>query len=550
MNNTAVTIYKIILPALILVTPFLIFVNYNSYCFACGETWIILSGLVVLAIICSFFMLVAGWIASGLIMAVLITVFVDLQFTPANLRDWTENWAAVLFFCGIQTLILCSFLKEKFYSIATAVFLTFFVVTISQIAFKASDSTTLFKYRESGEQALPRIIHLILDEHIGVEGIPNDIDGGISIKNLITDFYLENGFQLFGGAYSHYFYTHTSIGNMLNYSSGSHPTALIRGRGPYDLLSNAYFKVLAAKKYRIEVLSPGWLHFCSDSTIVVNACTEKDWRDLTQFPKLHLPISQRLQVLYGRYASQSIIVTSMIYAIAFPLQLRFPALASSIAQWTWALDPERARTDSLNTLADLKVLWSDIASLPQGTALFAHLSLPHYPYVALSDCSIRAPSRFFLWNQRTLFNRPTNNTTVSRKQHYQEYFEQLRCLYLRLDGLFHQMRAAGIYDDSIILIHGDHGSRIVMTEPASENRQALTKQDLQDGFSTLFAIKLPGKSGGYDKSAWPLEQLFAKFSFEAGLTPPNNVPERSNPYVYLTTDDDGEFVPIPYIPPK
>jgi hypothetical protein len=112
------------------------------------------------------------------------------------------------------------------------------------------------------------------------------------------------------------------------------------------------------------------------------------------------------------------------------------------------------------------------------------------------------------------------------------------------------MRAAGIYDEAIILIHGDHGSRIVITDPTSENRQALTKQDLQDGFSTLFAMKLPGKSGGYDKSAWPLERLFAKFAFEAGLTPTNNLPERSKPYVYLTTDDDKEFVRIPYFPPE
>jgi hypothetical protein len=112
------------------------------------------------------------------------------------------------------------------------------------------------------------------------------------------------------------------------------------------------------------------------------------------------------------------------------------------------------------------------------------------------------------------------------------------------------MRAAGIYDDSIIVLHGDHGSRIVLTEPNAATQLELTKQDLVDGYSTLFAMKLPGKSGGYDKSPWPLEQLLAKFVFEAGLAPTNIVHENSEPYVFLNGGSDGEFTRIPYVPPN
>jgi hypothetical protein len=90
----------------------------------------------------------------------------------------------------------------------------------------------------------------------------------------------------------------------------------------------------------------------------------------------------------------------------------------------------------------------------------------------------------------------------------------------------------------------------VLTEPSAENQHALTKQDLVDGFSTLFAMKMPGKSGGYDASPWPLEQLFAKFAFEAGLSPPKILSEKTEPFVYLTAGSDKEFIRVPYVPPN
>jgi arylsulfatase A-like enzyme len=152
-----------------------------------------------------------------------------------------------------------------------------------------------------------------------------------------------------------------------------------------------------------------------------------------------------------------------------------------------------------------------------------------------------------LWNNNGLFDYPAN-TIASRRERYQQYFEQLRCIYRRLDELFDQMRAAGIYDNSIILLHGDHGSRIVMTAPIPINQQALGKQDLVDGFSSLFAMKLPGKPGGYDKSPWPLEQLLARFVYEAGLTPNNLLPGKAEPFVYLIADEKQEVSRIPYVP--
>jgi hypothetical protein len=490
-------------------------------------------------------MLLGGWIASGLTIAILIIGFLDIQFTPWNFPDLIDEWTAILLFAGMQTFVLGLFLKEKFYTIATAVFSTFFAVSILQLALAITSNDFLFEHREPSAFAPPRIIHLILDEHIGIEGVPTDIDGGLTTKNLISQFYLTNGFQLFGSAFSHYLNTHISLPNMLNFEAGSSSAALIDGHGPFKLLRNKYFELLSSRRYRIEVLSPGWVNLCSESKVPISRCLEEYGANLKNFAQVELPIFQKVQVLYARYLHQSFIVLT-IYRHYLS---KFAASATSVSQWTWALEPERTRTDSLNALTNLNSLWTNILTLPHGTVLLAHLLIPHYPYVALADCSIRPPHQNFLWNSRISFNPSPINTIASRKERYQQYFDQLRCLYLKLDELFDRMRAEGIYDDSIIIIHGDHGSKIVMTEPIAENQLALTSQDLVDGFSTLFAMKLPGKSGGYDKSPWPLEQLFAKFVFEADLAPTNILPEKSEPYVYLTGSDNG-FIRIPYIPPN
>jgi hypothetical protein len=537
-------IHILILPTLIMTTPFLVFLNYNSYCFTCAETLIVFNGCVLVALICSGLMLLGGWRVRGVVMAVLIMFFIDLAFTPWDL----VGWVVILLFAGMQTFVFCLFLKEKFYTVTTTIFLAFFAVTILQLSFSANKTDSLFDHHATGIRSPPRIIHLILDEHLGIEGIPRDVTGSTATKNFLVQFYIKNGFQLFGGAHSRYYNTHLSIGNMLNFTSDAEPTALMGGRGPYTLLRNEYFKLLSNKLYRIEVLSPGWVDFCSSSAVVVSACVGKNWSVLRNFAKVNSPVSQKVQVLSSRYLNYSSVVAGFIHLVALPSQTRFPALAGSILDWIWAFLPERGRTDSLNTLADLKLLWNNILSLPHGTVLFAHLLIPHYPYVALADCTIRPTNRDYLWNFSGLV-KPSMTRSASRAEHYQQYLEQLQCLYLKLDDLFDQMRTAGIYDDSIIVLHGDHGSRIVMTEPTAENQHALTKQDLVDGFSTLFAMKFPGKPGGYDRSPFGLEQLLAKFAFEAGLTPANRLDEKSDPYVYLTADGDKKFVRVPYSPP-
>jgi hypothetical protein len=100
-----------------------------------------------------------------------------------------------------------------------------------------------------------------------------------------------------------------------------------------------------------------------------------------------------------------------------------------------------------------------------------------------------------------------HNTEDSRKTHYQEYFKQVQCIYTKLDELFEKMDHAGIFENAVIAIHGDHGSRIVKREPTIENEHELSREDIVDAYSTLFAVKFPKQVGYYDTQPFPIQFL-------------------------------------------
>jgi hypothetical protein len=55
--------------------------------------------------------------------------------------------------------------------------------------------------------------------------------------------------------------------------------------------------------------------------------------------------------------------------------------------------------------------------------------------------------------------------------------------------------------DAVVILHGDHGSRINIIAPDLDNRQRLMPNDLSDGFSALLAVKGPAVPAGDDGGA-------------------------------------------------
>jgi arylsulfatase A-like enzyme len=139
---------------------------------------------------------------------------------------------------------------------------------------------------------------------------------------------------------------------------------------------------------------------------------------------------------------------------------------------------------------------------------FAHLLIPHYPYTVDSQCNIRRPVMSWLNRDTALADAPNDsNTEESRSLRYDEYILQIRCVIKKLTELFQVIKAQGNLDDAIIIVHGDHGSRIVLVEPFARNERRLSRQDYYDGFSTLFAVHSPEITPGYDSQMVGLPRL-------------------------------------------
>jgi hypothetical protein len=130
---------------------------------------------------------------------------------------------------------------------------------------------------------------------------------------------------------------------------------------------------------------------------------------------------------------------------------------------------------------------------------------PHYPYTMAHDCSVIGPSR---WEYRRSSSRVSDRETA--------YKEQVRCLMHRLDRVITAFRSTPAGKTGVIIIHGDHGSRITSYDPTDANRTKVSQADLMAGYSTLFAVASPTVERGIDRrpvAAPDILQTFAKSRF-------------------------------------
>jgi hypothetical protein len=545
-----------LLPAMISLTPFLIFLDHFSYDLSDSGTVISLAILIGISLFCSILMFVGGRISHGIIVAVLVTLFIDIQF------DWIAGGSGlrpIYAWLGVAlTLFMISWLlKENFFRICTAIFAVFFVVTLGQLVWDKPSSKLSFAEQAPSVKAqpLPRVIHLVLDEHIGIEGIPIENELGKQMKDDLMSFYQRNGFAVFGEAYSHFYKTQESIPRLLNFSSSLKPltglknSSLVKSSNPPKLLRNRYFHLLFDRGYKINVLPNAmYLDYCSENMGFIENCVKVPPFGMKLLKNSNLVVMDKLWLIFSHYRSLGYTylgATNLFNKLLGVSPESSEKGEKKRAPWGFKLKVKSVSM-TLTSLLILDDLSDIVLSLPQGHVLYSHLIFPHYPYIVQSDCSLS--SSLNQW--KTIggnYSQGQRNTLISREERYRAYFQQTRCIYRKLDKLFEQMRKVGMYDDSIVIVHGDHGSRITRIEPFAEYSARLSRQDLKDSFSTLFAVKLSNGKAHYDNTVRSLEDLLAESL--SSVVPMGEQPaeKESEPFVYLAKEKYGEFTKFPYV---
>jgi hypothetical protein len=531
MNSTSNQdlLYHFLAPALLVLTAFVSFMADNRYSYAAPEFLICLAGLIALALLFGLAGAVGGWPVRVLLTAGLLLLFVDLQFDWLNLSSpWPELRAIGGF---VLALILSFALRRHLSRIVTAVFATMLVSTVvlaavdgpvsrdSGAASADSGRAATVEPSPPARPQLPILVHLILDEHIGIEGIPEDVPHGREMREFLRDFFETYGFRVFARAYSRYAYTHNSLPNLVNFASEPVDSAFTSGRGPYILQSNRYFELLGRAGHKIYVYQPDFVDFCTPPREYIVKCATGGKMKIVE--SSDLPVADKVTLIYRRFADLSSLLAAARRRYRHMQQVLRPA--------GWTLPEWWFKEGYLGPLPEMPLfdeVTAAVARASPGDVFFVHLLVPHDPYVYDAMCDLQPVPE---WEVSRNPGPIPPNDRESRARRYGLYLEQMRCLYRKLDAMFQAWQKAAIFDQLAIVLHGDHGSRIFQRSPAVKNQGKLSHSDYVDEFSTLFAVKGPRHPPGYDRRAAPIEQLLG----EVVGGPTRNADMHAEPYVFL-----------------
>ena len=134
----------------------------------------------------------------------------------------------------------------------------------------------------------------------------------------------------------------------------------------------------------------------------------------------------------------------------------------------------------------MRVIHAKFISSPPGTMIFAHILVPHAPYILNKDCHFAGKPDFpYKLGENYGFS-DRGKIVAKRTEQYQRYFGQVKCVFNKLDELFAALDDLGKLDKTTVILQGDHGSRISNDIEILEH---LNERDLIDNYATMFSIK-------------------------------------------------------------
>lgn len=460
-------------------SPFVVFLRFQDYSLWHLEIWIALALLTAIGTVTGLLMEALGQYTRWLVLSLLITLVFDIQLQQA---DRTRLLWLVFTGSAVVTFLLRNHLVRFGTLTLLAIFLTSFVSPTGRkdAGYAPGEDTT------PGDPSLPLSLHIILDEHIGVEGIPNEFDPDAHHAEGLRDFYLDRGFQVYGRAYSRFFNTWATIPNLMNFDFRGRETAFRGGvKGGFFVTKNAYFDLMRKRGYELHVYQTRFLEYCGEKTRSDFAtCFTYGLEVLSSIERSGMPFDDKLRIIFGVYTRLSEIL----------LDLRLPP----------------SRLSSISAMGIMDQVKNDVSRAAPGMLFVVHLMLPHYPYAYDESCDAYDDPWSWLYSMDySSGGDPRRNSEASRAERYPYYLAQVSCTTSKLGKLFDALEEAGLYDDMKIVVHGDHGSRITRRVPDRRKPTVpISNSDYVDCFSTLFAVKLPGVPARYDRRILPIGPLF------------------------------------------
>ncbi|HEX2255951.1 MAG TPA: hypothetical protein VHG92_04465, partial [Afifellaceae bacterium] len=297
---------------------------------------------------------------------------------------------------------------------------------------------------------------------------------------------------LYGRAYSRFAETQYSLMTLMSGEVPAQPEQIAKYNNPvgYEMvLRNAWLEKLKKKGYQIDIYGTMFVDFCSNSEHLINYCY--------YHPMLSIDSIQR---------------ASLEPEVKAELIAR--AIFQSVSNITKHHVPLYGPISAMQMFDQFE---NEFFKQPNGVAYIVHVLIPHQAYIYDSECQIREkPST---WLNASIDEHVLYNTAQSREERYRLYFPQVHCITARLVGFFDRMKREGLFDDAIIVVHGDHGARIATERARFTDPGGLSERDVVDHFSTLFAVKAPHVAPGYRRDLRSIQSLFAEMFLDREAPP-------------------------------
>ena len=442
------------------------FLQFNRYPVLSVEVAIVLCGILALALVVGFVHHRQRALGQAILESLLIFFVVDQNGGSA---------AAALAALVVGAIVLAA-RRSLLPFLGVAAGITLFVGIIGiGTAPNAHPTRAQSLPPQFDARRLPAIVHIVLDEHIAPGGLPDDNPGSAIMADQLRRFYLTRGFRLYDRAYSEHMHTVNSIPSILNFG-----TIQAAGSDPSEgttLRRSAYFDRLRARGYQISIRQSDFIDYCAAGP--ARRCATYDSASLAVVATSTLSLGERARLIAARFLLLSPTAETMgqIYlALAGKLMraglpVHMPDLGLPLA----------GRVSSLSALNAFDEMIGDLRRLTRGEVYFAHMLLPHYPHATNPDCSIKPLDDWMIRRSRE-----------PRRKREQGYFDQMRCAMKKLDEAFEALDASPAGRDAIVIVHGDHGSRLTVIDPMVETMGKFEDRDVIAGFATLFAIRAPG----------------------------------------------------------
>jgi hypothetical protein len=350
----------------------------------------------------------------------------------------------------------------------------------------------------------PAILHIILDEHIGLEGMPVMGPDGVKLRDELRATYLGAGFSVFGRAYSEHMHTVNAIPSVLNYGRTRTLKHSFTGVaiGPTE-----HVRFLSKAGYAVNIFQSDFADLCTGAPY--SRCTTYDSFSLRPLLNFPLSLPERSQLIGVKFLTVSGFGNAALYlwnttaSIGRRAGLNLPNISLSGS----------ALTSSAATFVALDELKMQLSRAKPGDAFIVHLLLPHYPYVLAKDCTMLPRQH---WDRRN------TKSDISLRQ--KAYMDQLRCVTSQTMQAVKIFQASTAGKDATIVIHGDHGSRITNVDPRAGRIGKFNDSDLIAGFSTLFAVHTSSSAATYVSEPQPIATLMRRLSENGFRQTPRAMP--------------------------